>query len=501
MVEDRYIVAVDLGTTKIALAVAIINGGDKRLVYYKETPLQAGAMRSSRIHNESKVAAGLKQAIGDAEEILGVKITSAVVGLPRYYVRTEENSASNPSLNPDECITEENVSELKAFAQDNYPLEDPDHDAVYGAVAQSFSTDEEFQVIESDVIGMSGRSLSGNFKIFIGNRTAADKIDRAMRQSGVSAVKKCFVPLLTADATLTPLEIDNGVALIDFGGGCTSLSIYYKDVLRYYSSIPFGGWNVTNDVHIESNIPASLAENIKLAFGACMPDRLQNLGEKQLLLRKSNGEADHRLAVSYLSEIITAREEEIIRAMLYEIGRSRYADKLGSGVVITGGGAQMTNLANFITELSGYNVRVGRPHLNGVSDECTGVNTPSATTAIGLVLAGAAEQNLNCALTGEAAAAAEKAATDEEEASVADQTPTEDEQLAGVLPGLLEKDEVSEKKKAEEEKKRKKEEKAKKKSTGNIIWDKFRSKIEGGVDKVGGIFEGKVDSFVNRLDE
>ena len=497
--EDRYIVAIDLGTTKIALAVAIVNGRDKRLVYYKETPLQAGAMRSSRIHNESKVAAGLKQAIGDAEEILGVKITGAVVGLPRYYVRTEENSASNPSLNPDECITEENVAELKAFAQDNYPLDDPEHDAVYGAVAQSFSTDEEFQVIESDVVGMSGKNLSGNFKIFIGNRTAADKIDRAMRQSGVSAVKKCFVPLLTADATLTPLEIDNGVALIDFGGGCTSLSIYYKDVLRYYSSIPFGGWNVTNDIHIESNIPVSLAENIKLAFGACMPDRLQNLGEKQLLLKKSNGDADRRLAVSYLSEIITAREEEIIRAMLYEIGRSRYADKLGSGVVVTGGGAQMTNLANFITELSGYNVRVGRPHLNGVSDECTGVNTPSATTAIGLVLAGAGEPNLSCALSGEAAAlSAQGQNAADSEAPVADPTPTEDEQRAGVLPGLLEEEEVSEKRKAEEEKKRKKEEKVKK--TYNFKWG-FLNHIEKGTNKVGSIVEGGLDKLVNKIGE
>ncbi len=498
--EDRYIVAIDLGTTKIALAVAIVNGRDKRLVYYKETPLQAGAMRSSRIHNESKVAAGLRQAIGDAEEILGVKITGAVVGLPRYYVRTEENSASNPSLDPDECITEENVAELKAFAQDNYPLDDPEHDAVYGAVAQSFSTDEEFQVIESDVVGMSGKSLSGNFKIFIGNRTAADKIDRAMRQSGVSAVKKCFVPLLTADATLTPLEIDNGVALIDFGGGCTSLSIYYKDVLRYYSSIPFGGWNVTNDIHIESNIPVSLAENIKLAFGACMPDRLQNLGEKQLLLRKSNGDADHRLAVSYLSEIITAREEEIIRAMLYEIGRSRYADKLGSGVVITGGGAQMTNLANFITELSGYNVRVGRPHLNGVSDECTGVNTPSATTAIGLVLAGAAEPNLSCALSGEAAALSAEGQNAAGAETAADPTPTEDEQRAGVLPGLLEEDEVSEKRKAEEEKTRKKEESTKKKS--NLRWGRgLLSQLEKSTAKVGGIFEGSVDKIINKIGE
>ncbi len=492
MMEDRYIVAIDLGTTKIALAVAVVNGRDKRLVYYKETPLQTGAMRSSRIHNESKVAAGLKAAVSDAEEILGIKINGAVVGLPRYYVRTEENSASNTTLNPDECITEENIAELKAFAQDSYPLDDTDHECVYGAVAQSFSTDEEFQVIESDVVGMSGKSLSGNFKIFIGNRTAADKIDRAMRQCGLSALKKCFVPLLTADATLTPLEEDNGVALIDFGGGCTSLSIYYKNVLRYYSSIPFGGWNVTNDIHIEGNITTSLAENIKMAYGACMPDRLQNLGEKQLLLRTSTGEADHRLSVSYLSEIITARENEIIRAMLYEIGQSRYADKLGSGIVITGGGARMTNIGNLITELSGYSVRVGRPHLNGVSDECTGVNTPASTTAIGLILAGAADPNLSCARTG----------TEEEVETVVDAPKREDENaeekiIPGVLPGLLSDEEAQKK----ESKEARKAEKQPKKKNSNLFWTKFRSHIEDSTGKVGNLFEGALDNVVNKINE
>lgn len=451
--EDRYIVSIDFGTFRIAVAVASVSGDDTKIVYYKETPVSG--MRNSRILNESKVAQALKKAIEDAEDLLGIKINGAVVGMPRFYVSTEENSAAI-DREPDSFITPVEIEELKNFAQDNYPVEDPDHDTVYGAIAQSFSTDDEFQVIEDDIVGMSGKRLEGNFKVFIGNRSSLDKIDKVMKAAGIMALKKYFTPQLTADATLFASETDNGVALIDFGGGCTSLSIYYKNILRHYSSIPFGGCNVTRDIQTESSIKASLAENIKLAYGACMPEKLQNLSEKQLLIKSENGDADKRLSVKYLSEIITAREEEIVNAMLYEIGKSGFADKIQSGIVITGGGAQMANLGNLITEMSGYGVRIGRPNFKGIYNCCTGLGSPSAATSVGLVKA-AAELGASCAFSRESIA--ENAETADGVSQKTEETaePTDRERETGMIPGLMTPEEIERKKKHEDRKAAKKE--------------------------------------------
>ncbi len=494
--EDRYIVAIDLGTFKIGLAVACVSGNNTRIVYYKETP--ANGMRSSRILNENKVAQPLKEAISDAEDILGIKITGAVLGMPRFYVRTEENSATI-EREEDSYISQEEIEDLKNFAQDSYPIDDPEHETVYGAIAQSFSTEEEFQLIEDDVIGMSGRRLEGNFKVFIGNKSSLDRIDRVMKTAGIVAMKKYFVPQLTAAATLFPSEMENGVALIDFGGGCTSLSIYYKNVLRYYSSIPFGGMNVTKDIQMESKTKLSLAENIKLAYGACMPEKLQNLSEKQLLLKSGNGEADKRLTVKYLSEIITSREEEIMMAMLYEIGRSKFADRLQNGIVITGGGAQMTNLANFITELSGYAVRVGRPNFRGVFNCCTGLNSPSAGTAVGLVMA-ARELGAGCAFSKESAAAESVAGTSGDGGE-----PTELEHETGTLPGMATEDEIAEKKKKEEEKMRKAMEKQEQNARRRpnklkVLWDNAK-RMSRDIGEGFGKESGRLLDIVNNEDE
>lgn len=396
-IQDRYIVAVDLGTSKIGLTVAKIDGENVQIVYYKETP--AEGIRNSSVFNASQVSGPLTEAIEQAEAALGIKITQAVVGMPKHPIRQESNTGKIDGRGEDTDITPEDIAELKRSAQDMYPLENPNMEAIYGAVAQSFSDGENFQIIENDIIGMTSDILEGNFKIFIGKKSSLSKIDTVLKKSGIVAARKYFTADTTAKAVLLDSEMENGVAMIDFGAGCTSVSIYHGNIMRHYASIPFGGRNITGDIQIESegSIGKDLAENIKLAFGACMPEKLQNLGEKIIHIKNDNGEADKKLPVKYLSEIITARVEEIIMAILYEIHQSGFADKLMSGIVVTGGCAQTANLGNFIYDLSGYRVRTGYPRHMFSFQGCEAILETSAATSLGLIMAAKKEATLNCA--------------------------------------------------------------------------------------------------------
>ena len=333
--NDKHIVAIDLGTSKIALTVAKVIGEDIQVIYYKETP--SAGIRYSYVFNVMQVTDPLRNAIVQAEEELGIKITQAVVGMPKFPVRQESSNAEMHDRGHDTDITAEDIDGLKNFAKSLYPLEDPSREAIYGAVAQSFSDGENFQIIESDIIGMTSDTLEGNFKIFIGKKSDLTKIDTVTTRTEVAAMRKYFTAESTAKAVLTNSEMENGVALIDFGGGSTSVSIYHGNIMRHYASIPFGGKNITHDIKMECQISESLAENIKLAFGACMPEKLQSLSDKIIHIRSNSAEPDKQLPVKYLSEIITARVEEIIMAILYEIEKSGFADMLRSGIVVTGG--------------------------------------------------------------------------------------------------------------------------------------------------------------------
>lgn len=384
MMEEKNIVAIDLGTSKIALTVAKVNGDDVQIIYYKENP--SAGIKYSSVYNIMHVTEPLAKIIREAEEALDIKITQAVVGMPKYPVRQESNSGIIKDRGEDADITAEDITDLKSYAEDSYPLDDPAKEAIYGAVAQSFSDGENFQIIENDIIGMASDTLEGHFKIFIGKKSDLNKIDKVMTKVSMAARKKYFTAETTAKVVLTEAEMENGVALVDFGGGSTSVTIYHGSIMRHYASIPFGGKNITNDIKSECQISERLAENIKLAFGACMPEKLQSLSEKVLHIRSGNNEPDKQVTVKYLSEIITARIEEIMMAILYEINESGFADMLRSGIVVTGGCAQTANLSNFINELSGYRVRTGYPHAR-FSSTYDGTADTTAATSIGLIMA------------------------------------------------------------------------------------------------------------------
>jgi cell division protein FtsA len=410
-IQDRHIVAIDLGTSKIAVTVARINGENVEIVYYKETPSEG--VKYSTVFNASQVSGPLADAIRQAEAALDIKITQVVTGMPKYPIRLESSTGKIEDRGADTDITVEDINDLKRSAQDMYPLNDHNIEAIYGSVAQSFSDGENFQIIEKDIIGMTSDVLEGNFKIFIGRKNALTKIDTVLKKADIVATRKYFTADTTAKAVLLDSEMENGVAMIDFGGGCTSVSIYHGSIMRHYASIPFGGKSITNDIQIESegSIDRELAENIKLAFGACMPEKLQNLSEKIIHIKSENGEAEKKLPVKYLSEIITARVEEIMMAILYEIQRSGFADRLRSGIVVTGGCAQTANLANFIGEISGYRVRTGYPRNLFSCQDCEGISETSAATSLGLIIAALGDNTINCAVSADSpvpvAAAAE----------------------------------------------------------------------------------------------
>jgi len=352
-------------------------------------------IRNSAVFNPQKASAPIKEAITEAEEELKIKIMQVVVGLPRCDVRQEIANAKVERTDPEESISVEEVEGLKSLAQDEYPLQNPDKEELYGAIAQSFSDDENFQLIESDIIGMISHTFEGNFKLFIGKKSSVKTIDKVFNELGIAIARKYFTPGTISKAVLKDDEMENGVALIDFGGGATSVTIYKGKILRYYAAIPFGGAIITSDIRSECSISESLAENLKLAYGACQPDRLQSLDEK--IIQVEEEELGYKqIPVKYLSEIITAREKEIIDAILYHIQESGLADSLRSGVVITGGGANMANLANYIKELSGYNVRKGLPRHLFSAHGCPGVTETSATGSLGMILAAKVDGLVNC---------------------------------------------------------------------------------------------------------
>lgn len=394
--EERYIASVDLGTSKLAVCVARIQDQNVEVIYYKESP--SLGIRYSYVLIPGKVKEEVRKAISEAQQALRIKIQQVIVGLPRWYVRQETASASMTRPEPDDLIQESEIKALKSMALESYPLEDTTKEVIYGAVAQSFSTEDSINEPENDIVGMAAETLEGNFKVFIGNRRYSSNIDSVFNDLGIAIAKKYFTPGITAKAVLKSEQMENGVALIDIGAGVSSVTIFKDKIMRFYAAIPFGGNSVTNDIKSECNFSFELAENIKKAYGACMPNKLSSLGEKSIQIVDEDGNTTAQVSVKYISEIITARMKEIIEALLFRIQESGFASEedLRAGVVVTGGGAELVNCANYIKELSGYTVKVGRPRKLFSCEGCPEASETSAATSMGMILSARNDRFLNC---------------------------------------------------------------------------------------------------------
>lgn len=394
--EERYIAAIDLGTSKLAVCVASIRNQNVQIIYYKESP--SAGIRNSCVIVPGKVLGKVKDAISDAQNALRIKIHQVVVGLPRWQVVQVTASAISERDDDSRFISESEIRTLKSEALKSFPLKDDKKSVIYGAVAQSYSTEDCVNEPESEVIGMSAEKLEGNFKVFIGSKTYSTNIDRLFGSMGIGIAKKFFIPGITAKAVLKAEEMESGVALIDIGAGVSSVTIFKNNLMRYYAAIPFGGDSITKDIESICGFTNNMAENIKKAYGACMPEKLSTLGDKVLQIINEDGKTTKRLSIKILSEIINARMEEIVNALLYKIQESGFSseDYLKRGLVVTGGGAELLNCINLFKDISGYSVKLGLPNRYVNCDECPEASASSASTAIGMILALKGDRTVNC---------------------------------------------------------------------------------------------------------
>ena len=98
------------------------------------------------------------------------------------------------------------------------------------------------------------------------------------------------------------------------------------------------------------------------------------------------GRTPHRLSQRALAEVIEPRAEELFMLARAEIERAGAAGMLTSGIVLTGGGAVLTGMADLAERVFRMPVRLGVPlHLSGLVDV---VASPMYSTAVGLVLHG-----------------------------------------------------------------------------------------------------------------
>ena len=382
MAVTDTLVGIDLGTTKIGVIIAEVDAnGEVQVVGVGKTP--SNGMRRGVVVNIDKTTEAIATAIDQAEQMAGVKVRDVYVGIAGDHIRSINSRgviavARGHRVGRSNVITPQDVDRVLEAAR---AVALPMDREVLHVLPQEFSVDDEAGIHEP--VGMTGLRLEADVHIITGAIASAQNIYRCVSRAGVGLRELVLESLASSHAVLNEEEKDLGVALIDLGGGTTDIAVFYNGSIRHTAVIGLGGSNVTRDVALVLGIPMDTAEKIKVERGGCL---LPVAPVEPIEVETAGDNRKRQVDPGELNAIIRARMEEIFEMVHRELRRVDCLGMLSSGIVLTGGAAQLRGATVLAEEVFRKPARLGVPRgLNGLAET---VHNPAFATGVGLILYG-----------------------------------------------------------------------------------------------------------------
>jgi cell division protein FtsA len=380
MQNDKIVVGLDIGTTKICALVGRKNEFGKLEILGMGKAVSEGVVRGI-VSNIDKTVDAIKRAIRMAEEQSGINIGVVNVGIAGQHIKSLQHNGSITRATVDNEITIDDVNRL---TNDMYRLVTPPGSEIIHVMPQDYKVDYEEGII--DPVGMSGVRLEGNFHIITAQSNAINNINKCVTKAGLEIDQLILEPLASCMSVLSDEEKEAGVALVDIGGGTTDLAIFKDNIIRHAAVLPFGGNIVTSDIKQGCMVMQNQAEQLKVKFGKAIADEASD--NEIVSIPGLRDRTPKEISLKNLAYIIEARMEEIVELVYSEIVRSGYANNLAAGIVITGGGSQLENLVQLVEYLTGMDTRIGYPNEHLGKSRIDAVKSPMYATTVGLVLSG-----------------------------------------------------------------------------------------------------------------
>ena len=370
------IVGLDIGTTKICAVVGEVRADGLEIIGMGSHP--SDGLRKGVVINIENTVNSIKAAIEEAETMAGCEIGSVYAGIAGGHIEGV-NKPGIIALKEKEVTKKDIERVIETASAVAVPM---DREVIHTLV-QEFIVDDQDGIV--DPLGMSGVRLEAKVHIVTGAVTSAQNIIKCANRAGLDVYDIVLESLASSEAVLSKEERDLGAALIDFGGGTTDLALFSKGAIKHTSVLALGGDNLTYDIAVGLRTPKLEAEKIKIKYGSALSSMIGK--DETIEVPGVGGRKPRTLSRQILGEILEPRVEEIFTLIYQELVHSGYDELASSGVVVTGGSAELPGISEMAEQIFNAPARVGYPQdINGLVDL---INKPMYATAVGLVLYGA----------------------------------------------------------------------------------------------------------------
>ncbi|MCA9706893.1 MAG: cell division protein FtsA [Myxococcales bacterium] len=387
------ICGLDIGTTKVAALIGEVTEAGIEILGVGTSPSEG--LRQGVVVNIEATTGSIAQAVQEAEQMAAADVQSVYVGIAGGHIRGF-NSLGQVSMRSREVEHADVARVIEQAKAVNIPL---DRQIIH-TVPLEYIIDGQGQI--RDPIGMNGVRMEVRAHVITAAVTSVQNIVKCCNRAGLEVLEVVLEPIASSTAVLHDDEKDLGVAIIDIGGGTTDVAVYSEGSNVFTSVIVMGGHRITQDVAHGLRTSVAEAEAIKRKHGCALISMVE--GDDLIEVPGVGPRPPREFKRRFLAEIIEPRVEEIFLLAQQELLASGCAELAASGLVLTGGAAQMEGMLEIAEDIFQMPVRkgvpsgvatVGRQKMHLTEGGFAGmIQDPKFSTGVGLVLYGAAHDPL-----------------------------------------------------------------------------------------------------------
>jgi cell division protein FtsA len=384
--KSAILSVLDVGASKIVCLIARLTPMEPSDALRGRTHrckiLGIGHQRSSGVKGGAVVdlqaaEQAVRLAIDAAERMAGVEVGGVIVNMSGGLLASQRFSAKVALRG--KTVSEHDVHRsLEAASAANAQ---PGR-AVLHALPTGFSLDATREV--RDPKGMIGEQLGVDLHVASCESAAARNLMLVIERCHLRIEAMAATPYAAGLSTLVDDEAELGAAVVDFGGGTTTVGVFSGGRLIHVDGVAVGGIHVTRDVARGLNISVTDAERLKTLYGACIASASDD--RESIAVHRLGDDMDHpsHLPKSELLRIIRPRVEEILELVRDRLYASGHASQAGRRLVMTGGACQLTGLPELARSILSNQARIGRPL--GIDGLPESGKSPSFAAAVGLMV-------------------------------------------------------------------------------------------------------------------
>lgn len=353
--------SIDVGTTKVCTVVGEVLP-DQPLRILGVGIASADGLNRGMVENLRDASESIHVSVEKAERASGTRILSAHVGVSGPHISCLNNRGIVAIPEREQAISDDDMTRVLDGAR---IVSIPTNREIIHIVPRYYIVDGQDHV--TDPLGMFGQRLDVETHIVTGLSTVLQNMTKCVESAGVQVETLILVPLASAEAVLEEEEKRQGVVMADIGGGTTDIAVFVDGSVCHTAVLPVGGNHLTRDLVIGLRCPYQTAEDAKALYGHAMPSAIDP--EETVELSAFGSEETKSVQRRRIAEILQARVEEILEMVMREVRRAVHDDILSAGLVLTGGTANLTDMAILADQVTGLPARIGAPrNLQGLID-------------------------------------------------------------------------------------------------------------------------------------